>query len=96
MQLTKPRRSEAQRTEGTSLPRRVILFGEVHQRLRPDLCERAARVWVWRGVREGWFPPPLQLSPHRIAWEESSIETFIASRPRVRYAPAEAHGRPPG
>lgn len=37
------------------------------------------RVTWLRGVRDGRFPQPVRLSPRRMAWRASDIETFIRS-----------------
>lgn len=43
-----------------------------------------SRTSVWRGVREGWFPSPVTVSPGRIAWFEDEVSSWLASRPRLR------------
>lgn len=43
-----------------------------------------SRTSIWRGVKAGWFPPPVQLTPTRIAWKESDILAWIASRAGAR------------
>lgn len=51
-----------------------------------------SRASIWRGVREGWFPSPVSVSPGRIAWFEDEVESWIESRPRLRSGPlAERH-----
>lgn len=47
-------------------------------------CTSLSRTSVWRGVREGWFPSPVSVSPGRIAWFEDEVTTWLASRPRLR------------
>ena len=49
-----------------------------------------SRVQVWRMVRAGSFPPPLQLSERRIGWRQSVVEEWINSREAVAWAPAPA------
>ena len=36
---------------------------------------------IWRRIQAGDFPKPLQLTPNRIAWPDSEIEEWEASRP---------------
>ena len=38
-------------------------------------------VTIWREVKKGRFPKPVQLTPNRIAWTEPSIEEWEQSRP---------------
>lgn len=47
-------------------------------------CTSLSRTSVWRGVREGWFPSPVSVSPGRIAWFEDEVTSWLASRPRLR------------
>lgn len=49
-------------------------------------CTSLSRTSVWRGVRQGWFPSPVSVSPGRIAWFEQEVTTWLASRPRLRSA----------
>lgn len=44
-----------------------------------------SRTQVWRDVRNGIFPPPLETGPNRIAWVRSEVEAWKASRPRRTY-----------
>jgi len=45
---------------------------------------------IWRGVRNGTFPAPIVLGPNSVGWYEDEIDAWLASRPRVNYAPAPA------
>jgi predicted DNA-binding transcriptional regulator AlpA len=47
-------------------------------------CTSLSRTSVWRGVREGWFPSPVSVSPGRIAWFEDEVTSWLASRPILR------------
>lgn len=40
-----------------------------------------SRSTVWRLIGKGGFPPPVQLSPGRVAWFESSITAWLEARP---------------
>jgi prophage regulatory protein len=42
---------------------------------------------IWRGVRNGTFPAPVVLGPNSVGWYEDEIDAWLASRPRVSYAP---------
>jgi prophage regulatory protein len=46
---------------------------------------RLSRVSIWRKVRAGQFPAPIELSSNTIGWPESEIAQWQASRPRRRY-----------
>ncbi len=49
-----------------------------------------SRSTIWRRIRGGTFPPPVELGVNSIGWLESSITAWLASRPRRTYnAPAE-------
>jgi prophage regulatory protein len=39
---------------------------------------------IWRGVRDGWFPPPIELSPNRVGWIESEIDTWVLEKAQNR------------
>lgn len=40
-----------------------------------------SRSGVWRLCRKNKFPHPRQLSPNRVGWLSSEIQSFIQSRP---------------
>ena len=64
---------------------------------KPAVCEKVGKsgVQVWRDVRAGKFPPPVQLGPNSIGWYEDEIDTWLASRPRRTYgAPAPKETQP--
>jgi prophage regulatory protein len=42
-----------------------------------------SRTTIWRGVREGWFPKPVKLSPGRNGWYTDEVEHWLGSRTRV-------------
>ncbi len=44
-----------------------------------------SRVQIWRDVRAGEFPAPIQLGPNSIGWYEDEIADWLASRPRQTY-----------
>lgn len=54
-----------------------------------DLLARVpySRVQIWRLIRAGKFPAPLQLTERRIGFLETDVNTWIESRGRVQYAP---------
>jgi prophage regulatory protein len=39
-----------------------------------------SRTTLWRLVRRGHFPPPVQISPGRVAWSETEVEAWITAR----------------
>jgi prophage regulatory protein len=48
-----------------------------------------SRVSIWRKVRTGQFPAPIELSTNSIGWPESEVTAWQSSRPRRTYgAPA--------
>jgi prophage regulatory protein len=44
-----------------------------------------SRVTIWRSVRAGTFPPPLQLGPNSVGWYEDEVDAWLATRPRRTY-----------
>jgi prophage regulatory protein len=49
-----------------------------------------SRVQLWRDVRSGRFPAPIELGVNSLAWLRSEVEDWKASRPRRTYrAPAQ-------
>jgi prophage regulatory protein len=49
-----------------------------------------SRVQLWRDVREGRFPEPIQLGPNSVGWHRAEVEEWLASRPRRTYGAPEA------
>jgi prophage regulatory protein len=43
-----------------------------------------SRSTVWRRIRDGRFPVPLQISPGRVAWLEQEILAWLAAQNRAR------------
>ncbi len=59
-----------------------------NQMLRaPEVMARTglSRVTIWRRVRAGTFPPPVELGVNSIGWTAQSIEDWLESRPRRTY-----------
>jgi prophage regulatory protein len=52
---------------------------------RRQVLERlgVSHVTIWRLQRLGQFPPPIRISPGRVAWREADIEQWIADRARA-------------
>jgi prophage regulatory protein len=46
-----------------------------------------SRTQAWRDIRDNRFPAPVQVGPNSVAWYEDEIDAYVASRPRVSYAP---------
>jgi predicted DNA-binding transcriptional regulator AlpA len=51
---------------------------------------KKSRVQLWRDIRAGRFPAPIETGPNSIAWFRSEIEARKASRPRRTYSSAAA------
>ncbi len=47
-----------------------------------------SRTTLWRKARAGKFPQPLMLGEQRIAWRESDVAEWIATRAPRRARPA--------
>lgn len=44
-----------------------------------------SRVQLWRDVRAGLFPAPIELGVNSIGWPRSEIKAWLADRPRRTY-----------
>ena len=58
----------------------------------PQVMSRTglSRSTIWRRVRAGTFPAPVELGVNSIGWPENSISSWIESRKRRTYgAPSE-------
>jgi len=49
---------------------------------KPEVLERTglSGTTLWREVKAERFPSPVQLSPHRIGWFESSVNAWMDKR----------------
>jgi prophage regulatory protein len=47
-----------------------------------------SRVHIWRLIRNGEFPAPVNLGPRRVAFRESELAKWLESRQTVEYANA--------
>jgi predicted DNA-binding transcriptional regulator AlpA len=56
------------------------------------ICEevRKSRVQLWRDIRAGRFPAPIETGANSIAWFKSEVDEWKRSRPRRTYSPAQA------
>lgn len=48
-----------------------------------------SRTQLWRDIRSGRFPPPIETGPNSIAWFRSEIEAWKRSRPRRTYGSSQ-------
>ena len=51
-----------------------------------------SRAQLWRDVRNGRFPAPIELGPNSVGWFRSDIENWKASRPRRNYGAMPSAG----
>ena len=65
----------------TPSSRRLIRWPAVYEKTGKS------RPQTWRDIRAGKFPSPVSTGPNSVAWFEDEIESWLASRPRVNYAP---------
>ena len=49
---------------------------------------RRSRVQLWRDVRAGRFPAPVEIGANSVAWVRSEVDAWKASRPRRTYGRA--------
>ncbi len=64
-------------------PRRLVRWPEVYKRYHKS------RTQVWRDVRGGKFPPPVQIGPNRIGWWSDDLDAHDETLSRVAWAPGE-------
>jgi len=65
--------------------REIIRIPEVSR-----LLGNRSRTQIWRDVRAGRLPAPVQIGPNAIGFYRDEIEAIQATLPRVNYAPAAA------
>ena len=55
---------------------------------KPEVINKTGRssTTIWRDVRKGLFPAPIEIGPNAVGWWASEIEAWLASRPRVPWA----------
>ena len=55
----------------------------------PRLCREVgkSRVQVWRDIRAGTFPAPIEIGPNSVAWYRVEVNEWLASRRRRTYRP---------
>lgn len=58
----------------------------------PEVMARTgfARVTLWRRVRDGVFPAPVELGSNMIGWLEEEVEEWIEAQPRRTYGSDDA------
>ena len=58
----------------------------------PEVMARTgfSRVTLWRRVRDGAFPAPIELGTNMIGWLEEEIQNWIETRPRRTYGAKKA------
>lgn len=56
-------------------------------RLCAELDNRS-RQQIWRDIRAGRFPAPIELGPNSVAWFRAEIEEWKRARPRRTYRSA--------
>ncbi len=44
-----------------------------------------SRIQIYRDVKAGKFPAPIELGPNSVGWYEDEIDDWLASRPRRTY-----------
>lgn len=57
----------------------------------PVVCDKtgSSRTTIWRLLRAGDFPEPVQISPNRKGWIEHEVDAWIMKRMALR--PSRAH-----
>ena len=60
--------------------RRLLRWSELKDRIPKS------RTQIWRDIRAGKFPAPVQLGSNTVAWFEDEIDTYMDALPRTNYA----------
>lgn len=47
-----------------------------------------SRTQIWRNVRDGSFPAPIELGPNSVGWYEEEVLAWLNERPRRIYTTA--------
>lgn len=55
-----------------------------------------SRTTLWRRVRAGTFPAPIQLGENSIGWPASAIDSWLANRPQRTYGAEMPYQPTPG
>jgi len=64
--------------------RKLIRWPVVHE------MTGKSRTQAWRDIRTGRFPAPVQTGPNSVSWYLDEVDAWLATRPRVNYAPVAA------
>ena len=64
----------------TAEPRKIIRLKKVQEHYPKS------RVQIWRDVRAGRFPPPVEIGANSIGWFEDEVEAHVKAQPRRTYA----------
>ena len=59
--------------------RQIIRWPELHRQIKKS------RAQVWRDVRAGLFPAPIELGPNSVGWYQDEITEHLRTRPRRTY-----------
>jgi prophage regulatory protein len=53
---------------------------------KPDVCRKVklSSSSLWRYVKNGMFPPPIDLGPNRVGWIESEVDSWIEGKAQSR------------
>ena len=57
-------------------PSRIVMIRKPVVLARTGLSDTT----IWRGVRAGWFPAPVRLSPGTVGWRESDVNRWLETR----------------
>ena len=69
-------------------PERMLRLAEV-QRIYPK-----SRKQIWRDIRAGKFPAPIEIGPNAICWVLSEVLETVKALPRRTYGAASSIDRP--
>ncbi len=63
-----------------STPRKIV---RGYKRVEDQIGK--SRVQIWRDIKAGLFPAPLELGPNSVGWYQDEIDSWLKSRTRRHY-----------
>ena len=92
----KNRPRERQEVSGPYLATKSDTLADTRILRMPEIMRRSqlSRTTIWRKVRSGEFPAPVQLSANAIGWHAHIFEKWLKTRRRVSYAPRQSGPEP--
>lgn len=71
--------------EGSTVPKDNT-YHSLNILSKTDVCRKVnlSSSSLWRYVKNGLFPPPIDLGPNRVGWIESEVDAWIEGKAQSR------------